>query len=376
MPFVNSPNMGFPVPGIATEPGPQYATDINQALLTIDSHDHSPGQGIPIGSQGINLQTDLTFNGMNATTLRTVRFVSTTASSGTDVGCVYVKGVDLFYNDLNANVIRMTLNGGLATTGIFVGVISTTAIISSNAGVPASSGFIRMVNNSDFVSWRNAANSGDDKVYFDSSDVFQVVGTGIQSDTVKLRDAVGGKVVTHQAVSGSSAYNVVWPVNPPLAATSAMPLIMSTSGSLIAQRLVRYQLPSAGQQISNSCATFSTSNTSLTDVTNLSVTLTTTGRPVMVFLQPLNNSATGGIFQLSGTGSGVSGGIGFTRDVTDIVYFGLAASAPTNGAWPAGGFSFLDVPTAGSHTYKAQTKVDNATWTAFVRELTLVAYEL
>ena len=41
-----------------------------------------------------------------------------------------------------------------------------------------------------------------------------------------------------------------------------------------------------GVQISSSSSTFSTTSLSPTDVTNLSVTITTTGRPVLLMLQP------------------------------------------------------------------------------------------
>lgn len=176
--FTNSPNMGFPLPTVSNEPGPQFAQDVNQALSVIDSHTHSPGNGLPIGSQSININTDLSFNITNATNLRTVRFVSTTASSGTDVGCVYVRGVDLFYNDLNANPVRITQNGGLSTTATFIGSISTTAITSANGGIVATSGFIRMDNNTDFLAWRDAANNADDKIYFDNTDSFNIIGQG------------------------------------------------------------------------------------------------------------------------------------------------------------------------------------------------------
>lgn len=192
--FTNSANMGMPIPNSLNEPGPQYANDVNQCLNILDGHTHAPGLGVQIGSLGLNLQSDLSFNVVNATNLRSVRFISTTASSGTDIGCIYVKGVDLFYNDLNANVVRITNNGGLASTGANISVISTTAIISATGPNPATSGFIRMNNNTDFVSWRNAANNADDKIWFDSSDNFNLVGNGIVNPAAINGLTVGGGI--------------------------------------------------------------------------------------------------------------------------------------------------------------------------------------
>lgn len=263
MPSTNTPNMGLPIPTVGLQPGPQFATDVNQALSMLDGHTHGPGSGVPIGSQGINLQGDLSFNVNNATAVRTVRFISTTATSGTDVGCVYVKGVDLYYNDINANVVRITSNGGLASTSLTQGILNTTAIISANAPqIPATTGFIRMNNNVDLVSWRNSSNDADNKIYFDNSDTLRIIGPG---------------------------YNVGMPKTPmtfPVAATSAPALMMMDSdGSVLTNRqATRAQLPTVGLQASvGSSAYFSGVGT--TEETVLSVTITTTGRPVYVGLQ-------------------------------------------------------------------------------------------
>lgn len=43
-----SPNMGMPVPVVGTDPGPDWANNINACLSIIDSHNHSTGQGAPV----------------------------------------------------------------------------------------------------------------------------------------------------------------------------------------------------------------------------------------------------------------------------------------------------------------------------------------
>lgn len=239
MGFINSPYMRLPIPNVGNENGPQYATDVNQCLTTIDQHNHGPGSGVPIGSQGINIQSDLSFNIQNATNLRTVRFVATTATSGTDVGCLYMKGVDLYFNDGSANNIRITQSGGLSTSATFIGLIQTTAIVSAAGPTPATSGFIRMNNNTDFVSWRNAANNADNTLYSDSSNNLQYIapgpvagvgGGGIQAWNFRFPDAGNnGKVVTVQAPFGTSAYTLTLPPQP---STALAPVFMSSSGSL------------------------------------------------------------------------------------------------------------------------------------------------
>jgi len=52
--LANTPNMNLTIPTVGVTTGPTYATDINNALTTIDSHDHSPGNGVAISNAGIS----------------------------------------------------------------------------------------------------------------------------------------------------------------------------------------------------------------------------------------------------------------------------------------------------------------------------------
>ena len=94
-----SANMGLDLPNVSTAPGPQWATDLNSALTSIDQHDHGPGNGVPIPSVGININAPLPFNNNNLTSVRTVRFTATTATSGTDTRALSAAGDELFYTD-------------------------------------------------------------------------------------------------------------------------------------------------------------------------------------------------------------------------------------------------------------------------------------
>ena len=54
--------MNLLVPTVGSEQGPLYASDINTSLTLIDSHNHSPGQGVQITPSGININAALPFN--------------------------------------------------------------------------------------------------------------------------------------------------------------------------------------------------------------------------------------------------------------------------------------------------------------------------
>jgi hypothetical protein len=85
-------------------------------MTQIDQHDHSTGKGTPVTPSGLNINQDLPFNDNNATELRSTNYevqVSPLAGAS-DIGCLYVSGVDLYYNDENGNQIRITQSGSIA----------------------------------------------------------------------------------------------------------------------------------------------------------------------------------------------------------------------------------------------------------------------
>lgn len=130
---VNSPNMSLPVPVVGVEPGPDYASDINACMSLLDSHDHTPGKGLPITPAAISITQDLTFNNFSATNLASAVYTSQTSIS--TIQSTYVKGVDLYYRDGNGNEIQLTISGNPAGGGG-----SITGLPDGTAGVDYSTG--------------------------------------------------------------------------------------------------------------------------------------------------------------------------------------------------------------------------------------------
>lgn len=115
-----TPNMGMTLPTPDVTAGPEWATELNTALDQIDAHDHTSGKGVQVPSNGLNLNADLPFVSNNATQLRSVRFNPQSAALAltTDIGCAYVSGVDLWYNDGNGIQIQLTAGGALNAASI------------------------------------------------------------------------------------------------------------------------------------------------------------------------------------------------------------------------------------------------------------------
>lgn len=123
MAFTNSPNMGLPIPAVGSEPGPNYAFDINSALTLVDQHDHSPGKGIQITPAGLNINADLSFQGNNATLLNSVEFQAQASPDSTLLSLYVAPGLesptpinDLWFTDGVGNQIQLTSNGEVNAT--------------------------------------------------------------------------------------------------------------------------------------------------------------------------------------------------------------------------------------------------------------------
>lgn len=138
---------------------------------------------------------------------------------------------------------------------------------------------------------------------------------------------------------------------------------------------------SLGQQVSSSSSNFSTTSTSLTDVTNLSVSITTTGRPVFVGVQSDGTgveSYWGSVATDSVTY--VAARAAIIRGSTEVARAELATTDGTSSAsltvtGPPGSLWCIDAPSAGTYTYKVRILAGTNN-SARMYYSKLVAYEL
>lgn len=128
---------------------------------------------------------------------------------------------------------------------------------------------------------------------------------------------------------------------------------------------------------------FAHTSTTLTNVTNLSVSITTSGRPVSLSLITQDTSLVGSISIISTvSGSFVSGAIAWTRDASIInnqalrVAKGPAELQTIQLLLPPGGFNHLDIVGAGTYTYTFQVGTGGVNFTINADNVRLVAYEI
>lgn len=358
----STPNMNLTIPIPGQESGPAWASDINGSLTLIDSHDHSPGKGVPITPNGLNINANLTLQGNFITNLGGGFFTAQSADPSTNAS-IYSKGVDLYYKDGNGNVIQITASGGVAGTPGSI----------ANLTAPASASFVSA--SGTFV-WQQSTNTA----------------ANMDEATAILRypgsyPAPSGVYIALQVPSSiASGYAITLPTGVPsstsfmsmdssgnLAAT--IPTYQGIQQNMLALRSTGSTVGAGGVAISGSSGSFSTTSTSLTAVTNLSVTITTTGRPVMVFLTSDGSGNTSNYACLLGNFSSSSGiGVQIKRGSTQIYFSDPQSFSGFMTGVPCSSIMVIDPVSAGTYTYSVAAA--SLSGTAIFYNSVLVAYEL
>lgn len=104
--------MNLPVPNVGQEPGPDWADDINNCMALIDAHDHTNGSGVKITPSGLNINSNLTFQGNSPTSVGSVDFLVLSVTTAV-LNSIYDVSGDLYFNDGAGNVIRITQSGSV-----------------------------------------------------------------------------------------------------------------------------------------------------------------------------------------------------------------------------------------------------------------------
>lgn len=358
-------NMGLILPTVGEEAGPTYGEDQNASMLLIDQHNHTSGYGAPVPVSGLDINADLPFANNNATNLKSSRFFvqGSALSGGSDLGCLYVTGVDLYYNDVNGNQIQITQSGGVAGTPGSIGSLVAPASATYVGATPA------------FV-FQSAANTP----------------ASLDGGSVVLRNiSANSKGLTLAPPNAMAAdYTLTLPSLP--AQTNVMTLdtsgnIGSTTYNAVANartRSVGATVGVGGVAISVSSSGYSNSTTTFTDV--FSCEITTSGRPVQICL--IADATSSGIGATSGLSLSVNGSsstgssalLKFLRNATPVslnIMQTISGSASVNVAisTPPGALNFVDDAPAGTYTYTLQAKIA-VSGAIFVTNCKLVAYEL
>lgn len=390
MSVTNSPNMNLPIPVVGDEAGPQYAIDIDSCLNTIDGHDHTSGSGVQITSSAININADLPFNSHNATLLRSSRFVSqgSPINGSTDLNCLSVSGVDLYYRDGSGNIVRITQSGGVAGSPGSI----------ANLTSPASASYVAL--NGTFV-WQSAALTAANMDF--ASAIFRNSTASSFGVTVQPPTLASDYSLTLPTVPGATSFltidatGVIGPTIPiaqgiatsmiadSAVTTAKIANLNVTTGKLadgavttskITDNAVTYpKLVASNNTASGSSGNFVTQSVGEVAVTNNSTSINASGvRPIMVVVTA--NSAGGGMTLQSNTN--VAGcRLAIYRDGVQIT--AQDSQFNTIGAqfgWPLS-IQVLDrTPSAGVHTYELRASVNTISTVLGLNNIYISAIEI
>lgn len=345
---MTTPNMDLVeiVPGVTA--GPQYATDIVSNFSTIDAHDHTTGAGVKVPVAGMNINGDLPFGGNGATGLGRSQYNSLGAalSGSGNYRSVHVVSGELFYLDASGNAVQLTSGGSVAgSAGNITGLSSPASVtFSTNKYIfKDTATSFAVMESADVRLFEDSASAITNYVALKSPDSLAATYTltfpgALPADTRYMASSSGGALSFETADTIGSAMTST-------GANSIFGVTTRPSGGTT---------PAAREiGISASCGSYSTSSATFTAVTNLSLDVTASGnRPVFLTLLPDASSSASQI-------GGVSGGgfyeFAFFRDSTQLgsSVIGTATGDP---AWPPGGITQMDFPSAGTYTYTLRVK--------------------
>lgn len=372
-----SPNMSLVIPAVGITTGPQWSADLNMSLGIIDNHDHSPGKGVQITPAGININDDLSCNDNSITNVSNVQFFVQSAAPGN--GSVYENGVDLYYVDGNGNNIRLTQAGSIVGTSGSISGLTPPASASYSSG------------SSTFV-WQSASNTA----------------ANLDAACLLQRDLTSGSnAITLCPPSAlSSNYSLTWPASLPPAQQFATidqsgnisaPWSVDNSTLTITSNIVQVKAQGITQGLLAPRATGSTvvaggiavsassgglttyTSTGYTQIPNLSITITTTGRPIFVAVQGDGTSAWTPTNDTLGSFISLSPAVGsiLIQNVTQgtAVTQVLAGHSGASQSAVFGSLFGIDLQPAGTYTYNAYVGINSGN-IAYSQSMVLVAYEL
>lgn len=113
----HTPNMDLDLPVVTETTGPEWANKLNEALNTVDGHNHTPGFGVQVPTAGLNIDADVDFNGNAASDVKSIALTSQNADDQTHLRNIYSKLGDLWYNNEVNQAVQITDGSSLAGGG-------------------------------------------------------------------------------------------------------------------------------------------------------------------------------------------------------------------------------------------------------------------
>ena len=361
------------------------ATSEQSNYQVIDIHDHSSMKGAQVPTAGLNINANLGFAGFKAFNFLAAQFSNQDSplSAAENKPCVYSLNGELRFIDNSGNDVLITNAGSVnSATGSISGLSS-----------PVAAGF-----SSSTFTWQANAGTG---IYakMANADVSLYESLAGVTNAVTLKSPAtlaASYSVTLPAAAPASTQYVTMAATGQLATASADSIgsamtatgvnaiastMSATGGNAIANVRTRTvsATAAAGGVASSSAVSFSTSSVTFVNATSLSVTITSTGRPIQIMLIAASAAVQSWI-RVIRSGSTLSRGtIRLLRDAVVIAeseYVLTGASGLLNLTTPPPGVIMLDAVAAGTYVYQLQARVFDTSTDLDIIGVRMVAYEI
>lgn len=392
---IPSANMSLPIPVAGTQSGPNWALNLDACLQLIDTHDHSTGKGVAITPAGLNITSDLTFQGNNATQLRSARFTAQTAPLGlaSDLDCLYTSGVDLYYNDGNGNQIQITQGGGIAGSPGSI----------SNLTSPASASYVAISEKFVWQSDSNKAASMDMRSAVLRNSTVSSFGLTLSPPTLSADYTITlptlpGSGSRFLSIDNTGLIGSTWNVDNSTLEINTNLLIVKTGGitatqiasnavttvKILNNAVTPAKLSAFNYQASSSIDTSTTSITPDVVAGSVLTPIVTNGRPVMIGLFPSTNNPDEGYVSVTSSANTdtVSGFVVIRRDGVGLYSFPFEYVIGANNAGtksfriPASCVNMIDFVSAGTYTYSLSFYVTVNTTTIAIKTCIYRVWEI
>lgn len=110
--------MNLELPTVSVTLGPEWAEELNAALETIDSHDHSSGKGTKVPVSGIDINANLNFQNKKAYNLFSTQYqeVSVVLTGASNADSVSAFDGDMYWTNGAGNSVQITSGGSVVTS--------------------------------------------------------------------------------------------------------------------------------------------------------------------------------------------------------------------------------------------------------------------
>lgn len=341
-------SLGLWQPTVGSSPDPTWATELNQnsALLNSFLLGATPGPQFP--TSYLNINADLTLNGYSLLDAAKVVF---------EPGALVATPASLWFKTEAGGDAYLYATNGL---GLEIQVTNATGLNNGSGG-----------------NWQGLTGGGS-AWYNSGTKVFSLLQSGSPPSAPQYGDLRIGSITLFDDTLASPAHSITiktpadagittYSLTLPAALPAATGILTTTSAGMVSTRLSPTGTPALSLSSGNYIG--SASDDAYHAVTNLTVTASFAGNPVLICMVPDNNGTNDTALVMSGS---TYGRLALYKDGTLISGQGFNSFNQT------GGFpTWVDAPTAGAHTYAIYAasgayltgQPNVAYWKLFVREL-------